>query len=81
MLRAIIDLVFGGLILWWSVYGIWSGSRFGVFPGAMFKTRATRQERPIAFWINILVRSALVIVFFLYLLVVVSSMLRGTKAP
>ena len=81
MLRGIIDLVFGGLMLWWCLYGIWSGIRFGVFPGFMIKTRASPDRQPISYWLNIVARSVLCLVFFAYLLVVVWSMLHGIKAP
>ena len=81
MLRAIVDLVFGGLMLWFGVYGIWSGVRYGVFPGVMFKTRASPDGQPITSWINILIYSVFAIVAFSYLLFVVRSMLLGIQAP
>ena len=81
MLRAIIDLVFGGLILCFGVYGIWSGVRYGVFPGLLVSTRASPDEQPITFWINLLMYSAFVIVALFYLLFVVRSLLRGINVP
>ena len=68
-------------MLWFGSYGIWSGARYGVFPGVMFRTRASPDEQPITFWFNILVYSAFAIAAFFYLLFVVRSMLPGIQAP
>ena len=81
MLRAVIDLTLGVMILWFGAYGLWSGFRYGVFPGALIQTRASREEKPITFWGNVVFRVALIVVALLYLLVVVWSMVRGIKAP
>ncbi len=81
MLRAIIDLVMGGLILWYGIFGLRSGFKYGVFPGLLVRTRASPQEKPVTFWANVVERVVLVIAASLYLLIVLWTILRGTKAP
>ena len=81
MLRAAIDLALVALILWFSISGIRSGIRRGVFPGVLIATRAPRQQKPFTFWANILFRLALIVVALVYLLVVLWSVVRGTAAP
>jgi hypothetical protein len=81
MLRACIDLALAALILWFSISGIRSGVKRGLFPGFLIATRAPREQKPFTFWANILFRLALIVVALVYLLVVLWAVMHGRPAP
>ena len=81
MLRACIDLTFGALLLWVGVSGIRSGAKYGIFPGFLIRTRATREKKPITFWAHIIFHSVLTVIAVLYLIFVIWFVISGIGAP